>query len=223
MNTTPKPIQALLFDLDGTLADTAPDLCGTIQDMQADRGVAVMPIASMAHWCSGGARALLLAGFGLQATDPLFTSYRNEFLQRYETRIAQHTQLYPGIAELLADLNQRNISWGVVTNKPFYLAEKLMTALDLRQQCGVLVGGDSAAQPKPSPLPCLMAAQALGVQPENCVMVGDDERDVAAGKAAGMYTLAVGYGYITSALEQWGADKVIPTPQALQEWITATL
>ena len=214
-------LNAVLFDLDGTLADTAPDLCGTIQDMQAARGVAVMPVASMAHWCSGGARALLKAGFDLDMTHPDFAAHRDEFLQRYEARIAQHTQLYPGIAALLADLDQRKIPWGVVTNKPYYLADKLMVALELHPSCGVLVGGDSAAQPKPSPLPCLMAAQALGVAPEHCVRVGDDERDVAAGKAAGMHTLAVAYGYITSSIEAWQADGVMPNTQALRNWVNA--
>ncbi|HEX4842967.1 MAG TPA: HAD-IA family hydrolase [Limnobacter sp.] len=211
--------KAVLFDLDGTLVDTAPDLCGTIQDMQSDRGMEVSPLASMQHLSSGGARALLRAGFGLEPHYPDFPAMRAEFLERYEARIARASAPYSGIVPLLHGIQSKGLRWGVVTNKPYYLAEKLMAELDLLRDCAVLIGGDSAEKPKPSPLPCLMAASELRLPTDRCVMVGDDARDIEAGQAAGMFSVAVRYGYIASDIDQWGADVVVNSPQSLASWV----
>ena len=218
MTTTGK-FQAVLFDLDGTLVDTAPDLCGTIQDMQSVLGVDITALADMTHLASGGARALLKKGFGLEMTHPDFPRMREEFLSRYEARIASQSAIYSGLRPMLNGLEHKRVQWGIVTNKPYYLAEKLVHALDLARNCGVLVGGDTAEKPKPSPLPCLWAADQLGVDPSRCVMVGDDERDIVAGKAAGMTTVAVGYGYIASPIEHWQADVVLNTTLELVQWL----
>ncbi|MDH4394356.1 MAG: HAD-IA family hydrolase [Limnobacter sp.] len=212
-------LKAVFFDLDGTLIDTAPDLCGTIQDMQKDRGADVTPFEAMEHLSSGGARALLGIGFGLEPGQDEFAKMRLEFLERYEARIAQASFIYAGMEDVLALLEARGLAWGVVTNKPYYLADKLMRELNLFERCAVLIGGDTAEKPKPSPLPCLLASEKVGVAPELSLMVGDDARDIVSGKAAGMRTAAVAYGYIASPIEQWGADFVFSTTKDLHQWL----
>jgi N-acetyl-D-muramate 6-phosphate phosphatase len=212
-------IKGILFDLDGTLVDTAADLCGTIQDMQSDRHLDITPLSAMQHLTSGGARALLKAGFGLEPNSPQFSAYLQEFLTRYEARIARESCLYSGIGPLLNEIKACGARWGIVTNKPFYLADQLVRALDIDRDCSVLIGGDTAEKPKPSPAPCLLAATHLGLQPEQCVMVGDDARDIEAGQAAGMITVAVEYGYIASPVESWGAHATVKTTQALSKWL----
>ena len=216
---TASELKAVFFDLDGTLIDTAPDLCGTIQDMQSDRGVEITPFKAMEHLASGGARALLGIGFGVEPGQDEFASLRIEFLERYEARIAKASAIYPGMMEVLELLESKGLAWGVVTNKPYYLAEKLMGELGLLDRCAVLIGGDTADKPKPSPLPCLLASQRTSVEPQFCLMVGDDERDIVSGRAAGMHTAAVAYGYIASPIEQWGADFVFDTTKELYRWL----
>lgn len=212
-------LNAVFFDLDGTLIDTAPDLCGTIQDMQRDRNVAITPFASMEHLASGGARALLGIGFGVEPGQNEFASLRLEFLERYEARIAKASVIYPGIGDILDFLESKGLVWGVVTNKPYYLAEKLMRELGLLERSAVLIGGDTAEKPKPSPLPCLLASQRTGVEATRCLMVGDDERDIVSGRSAGMRTAAVAYGYIASPIDQWKADFVFDTTKDLHRWL----
>lgn len=215
--------KGILFDLDGTLVDTAPDLCGTIQDMQGDRGLDMTPFSAMQHLASGGARALLKVGFGLEPHYPDFAAFRLEFLERYEARIARESAVYSGMGPLLGEIEARGAQWGVVTNKPYYLAEKLMAELGLLNRAAVLIGGDTAEKPKPSPLPCLMAAAQLQLPTQQCVMIGDDARDVESGRAAGMATVAVKYGYIASDIDQWGADATVQTPHDLARWLEMRL
>ncbi len=215
--------RAALFDLDGTLVDTAPDLCGTIADMQTDRGLPAMSLQSLSHLASGGARALLGAGFGVMPIDATFEPLRLEFLERYEARIARESTPYAGIVPMLHALNTHQVPLGVVTKKPHYLAKQLMQALGLLDLCPVLVGGDSTPSPKPSPLPCLLAAESLKLNPQTCVMIGDDARDITAGKAANMHTVAVRYGYLASDIASWGADVIVDTPTQLHEWLMNTL
>lgn len=217
--TTRFELKAVFFDLDGTLIDTAPDLCGTIQDMQRDRGVNITPFKSMEHLASGGARALLGIGFEVEPGQAEFAGLRLEFLERYEARISKASAVYPGMMESLDLLESLGLAWGVVTNKPYYLAEKLMHELGLFERSAVLIGGDTAEKPKPSPLPCLMACDKVGVKPEFSLMVGDDARDIVSGKAAGMSTAAVAYGYIASPIEQWGADFVFETTKDFRHWL----
>lgn len=212
-------LKAVFFDLDGTLIDTAPDLCGTIQDMQKDRGVDVTPFKSMEHLSSGGARALLGIGFGIEPGQDEFGKMRLEFLERYEARISRKSTLYPGMEDVLSLLETQGLVWGVVTNKPYYLADKLMRELNLFERCAVLIGGDTAEKPKPSPMPCLLASKKVEVAPDLSLMVGDDARDIVSGKAAGMRTAAVAYGYIASPIEQWGADFVFDTTKELYRWL----
>lgn len=212
-------IKGVLFDLDGTLVDTAPDLCGTIQDMQSDRGVEITALRDIVHLSSGGARALLKFGFGVEMHYPEFPAMRAEFLERYEARIARESAVYSGIQPLLNEIQARGAKWGIVTNKPYYLAEKLVQELGLHHHCSVLIGGDTAEKPKPSPLPCLLAASQLRLSPSQCVMVGDDHRDIVSGHDAGMLTVAVEYGYIASPIQQWGANAVVKNTQDLAIWL----
>lgn len=212
-------MKAFLFDLDGTLVDTAPDLCGTIQDMQSDRGLAVTPFSDMQHLASGGARLLLKAGFGLEKESPEFPTMRAEFLERYQARIARESVLYDGLEQVLQHIEQKDLLWAVVTNKPYYLAEQLLKELNLFSRSALLVGGDTTSEPKPSPLPCLFASTKLGLEPQDCIMIGDDERDIVSGRNAGMQTAAVRYGYIASDLDQWGADLVFDQPLDLKAWV----
>lgn len=212
-------LKALLFDLDGTLVDTAPDLCGTLRDMQSDRGIDLTPFSEMQHLASAGARGLLGKGFGVTPEDSAFGGLRQEFLERYEARIARESRCYVGIGPLLSEIEQRGLYWGVVTNKPYYLAVQLMEALDLLDRCAVLVGGDTAAEPKPSPLPCHYAAEKIGVSNVQCLMIGDDERDIVSGRNAGMTTAAVKYGYIASPIDQWNADLIFDEPVDIQRWL----
>lgn len=212
-------MKGFLFDLDGTLVDTAPDLCGTIQDMQKDRNLDVTPFSAMQHLASGGARALLGVGFGLNKEDSLFPKMRAEFLERYQARIAQESVIYEGIEPLLAQIEANGQIWAVVTNKPYYLAKDLLEQLNLLDRCALLIGGDTADKPKPSPLPCLLASKQLSIDPSLCLMIGDDERDIVSGREAGMRTAAVRYGYIASDLDQWGADYIFDHPEDIQTWV----
>jgi N-acetyl-D-muramate 6-phosphate phosphatase len=212
-------IKAVLFDLDGTLVDTAPDLCGTIQDMQQVHGVESTPFKDMAHLSSGGARALLKVGFGIEMTDKSFAAMRKEFLERYEARITQASVVYEGIPPLLQNLQTKGIAWGIVTNKPYYLAKMLVEQLPELAGCAVLIGGDTTEKAKPSPLPCLLAAKKLNLQSNQCIMIGDDERDIQAGAAAGMVTAAVQYGYIASDITQWHAHHIFDTTHTMATWL----
>ncbi len=217
------PIRALLFDLDGTLIDTAPDLCGTIIDMQRAKQVSETPFKAMQPFASGGARALLKIGFGLTPEHADFENHRQEFLQRYEARIAQESQVYEGIEQLLSFIETKQLLWGVVTNKPYYLAEKLLNKLNYLTRCAVLVGGDTTDKPKPSPLPCLFAAQHIQCPPAQCLMIGDDQRDILSAHHAGMRAVAVRYGYIASDITTWNADYVVDHPRDIEQLISQQL
>lgn len=210
-------LQGFLFDLDGTLVDTAPDLCGTIQDMQRERAQPETPFKQMQHLASGGARALLGIGFKVTPQDEAFQPLREEFLERYKARIARESQIYEGILPLLDQIEASGKTWAIVTNKPAYLAEILVRKLGLLDRCASLVGGDTTDEPKPSPKPCLHAAEEIGLKPDQCIMIGDDERDIVSGRRAGMLTAAVEYGYIASDISQWNADWVFKTPKALAQ------
>ncbi len=205
------PPKAVLFDLDGTLVDTAPDLGGTIMEMQTARGLPCTPLHSLRPVASAGARGLLEAGFGLKPEDDSFEAMRTEFLQRYEARIVKESCLFEGFAELLKRYQTKGIAWGIVTNKNERLATLLVNGLKLNEQCAVLIGGDTTPHAKPHPEPCLAAVRSLQLHPEDCWFVGDDLRDIQAGKAAGMTTVAAGYGYCGNPepVQTWGADIVV--------------
>jgi len=209
-------IKAVLFDLDGTLADTAPDLGYAINCMRETRGLPALPPSATRPVASLGARGLLNAGFGIGPAHPEYEAMREEFLQLYEKNICRDTRLFPGIAESLAALEARGLRWGVVTNKAERLARLLLGRLHLMSRAACLVGGDSTPNFKPHPDPLFAACRAIRENAAACIYVGDDRRDVEAGHAAGMKVAAVRWGYLNgNDPETWNADWLLKNPQDL--------
>jgi phosphoglycolate phosphatase len=211
------PPKAVLFDLDGTLIDSAPDLAGAANDMRAARGLAPHPLAHFRPMVGSGARGMVLRAFGLTPEDDAYASMRDEFLQRYEARMTRETLVFDGMHRVLAALEAARVPWGIVTNKATRYTVPLVAALGLAPRAATVVCGDTTPHPKPHPEPLREAARRLGLPAEECVYVGDDERDVIAGRAAGMATVAVHWGYLGegAAIEGWGADQRAATPPDL--------
>ena len=210
-------VRAVLFDLDGTLVDSAPDLAAAVNFMRSQRGLPELPIEVLRPWASHGARGLLGAGLNITPEDPDFLTLRDEFLNRYEKNLAIHTRIFPALEPVLQEIEQRALPWGIVTNKHARFTTPLVHALGLDQRTGVIVSGDTTPHAKPHPAPLLFAAEKIGIPPQHCLYVGDDLRDVQAGQAAGMKTVVVTYGYCGGETppEQWGGDYLIHTPQEL--------
>ena len=210
-------VAAVLFDLDGTLVDSAPDLAAAVDKMRTDRGMPSLPYADYRPLVGAGARGMVGVAFGVAPADPGFDALRDEFLANYECSLTERTRPFDGVPELLVQLQQHGLVWGVVTNKAARFTEPLTQAMPLFASAGTIVSGDTTPHSKPHPAPLLEAARRLGVAPEACVYVGDDERDIVAGRAAGMATVAATYGYlgVRSDTAQWGADAAIYSPSAL--------
>lgn len=211
------PLRAVLFDLDGTFADTAPDLAAAANSLRADRGLAPLPVSQLRTMASHGARGLLGEALGLTPQDASYAEVCEEFLRRYETALCVHTVVFEGLWPVVEALEARGLAWGIVTNKAMRFASPLCRALGIEGRAATVVGGDTTPHAKPHPAPLLHAATEAMVAPEHCVYVGDDLRDVQAGQAAGMRTVAAAYGYCGKAdpPEAWGADHVISTPREL--------
>ena len=207
-------IRAVLFDLDGTLADTAADLAGALNRLLAERGRAPVPLERTRPVTSSGARGLLRVGFGIDPQHGDYEALRARFLDLYAAQVCADTILFAGVAELLDELEARAIGWGVVTNKAERFTLPLLEALELRGRATCVVGGDTTLRAKPHPDPLLHAARAMSLEPGACLYVGDDLRDVQAARAAGMPVLAVSYGYLGEDGDPhaWGADAVIDHP-----------
>jgi 2-phosphoglycolate phosphatase len=213
-------IKAVLFDLDGTLADTAPDLGYAVNRMRETRGLTPLPPAATRPVASLGARGLLNAGFGIGPGHPEYDAMRQEFLALYETNICRETRLFAGVEGLLDTLEARGLRWGIVTNKAERLARLLLDRLHLTSRAACLVGGDSTPNSKPHPAPLLAACHALREDPRACIYVGDDRRDVEAGHAAGMKVAAVRWGYLNgNDPESWDADWLIEYPGDLLQYL----
>ena len=207
-------IRCVLFDLDGTLADTAPDLAAALNKMRTDRGLAAMPLAPLRRMASSGARGLVGVGFGLKPGDADYEAHRLEFLDNYGAALCVHSRLFDGVSELLDQVEASGRKWGVMTNKIARFTDPFARAIGFTGRAACIVAGDTTPHPKPHPAPLLHAAELCGVTPADCIYVGDDLRDIQAGNAAGMKTLAVTWGYLGEAEppEQWGANAVIHTP-----------
>ncbi|MCU0804635.1 MAG: HAD-IA family hydrolase [Burkholderiales bacterium] len=209
-------VRAVLFDLDGTFADTAPDLGGALNRQRAARGLAPLPLETIRPHASAGARGLLKIGFDRAPGDPDYDAMRDEFLALYEASLCRDSRLFAGIPELVAALEARGLSWGIVTNKAARFTLPLLDALGVRSRAGCVVSGDTCAQPKPHPAPLFAASAALDTEPGDCIYVGDDERDTQASLAAGMRSVVARYGYLGGRpWEAWGAHAAIETPLAL--------
>jgi N-acetyl-D-muramate 6-phosphate phosphatase len=217
----PQVIEAVLFDLDGTLADTAPDMALTVNRMRARRGLAPVAIELVRPHVSKGARGMIVAAFAVAPEDPQFRALRDEFLELYAENLCDGTQLFPGMEAVLDGLDAERIGWGVVTNKFERLARPVIEGLGLGHRAAVVVGGDTCPRPKPFPDPLLFAAATMGVAPMRTLYVGDDERDVQAARAAGMPVIVAGYGYLGDGPPAilWGADAVIDSPAGIASWI----
>ncbi len=207
-------IKAVLFDLDGTLVDTAPDLGHALNLQRARHGLPPLADEVIRPQASHGARGLLGLGFDLHPEDSRFGPMRDEFLQLYADNICLHSRPFPGIPELLDALERRGLAWGVVTNKPARFTEPLMSVLDLAERATCIVSGDTCPQPKPHPAPMLAAAELCGATPGECLYLGDAERDIQAARAACMPALVAVWGYLGAADEPhtWGAHAQIRHP-----------
>ena len=209
-------VRAVLFDLDGTFADTAPDLCRALNRMRDSRGLPPVPLESARPVTSMGARGMLNVGFELTPADAAYAEMREEFLRLYEEELCCDSVLFSGMEDVVRGITSRGLRWGIVTNKAERYARPLVATLAPDLECACIVGGDTTPHLKPHPASLLAACQLLEIAPAEAIYVGDDERDVLAGRAAGMATVAVRYGYLNGgAPERWGADAVIERPRDL--------
>lgn len=216
-------VKSILFDLDGTLVDTAPDLSKALNSLLQRHGKAPLPREVIRPYVSHGSIGMLGLGFDKQPTDPGFDALRREFLDVYADNLCHESRLFPGMARVLNELERRNLSWGVVTNKPDFLTRPLLDALALSDRCCCIISGDTLPNRKPHPAPMYFAADQADADPGQCIYVGDAPRDIEAGNRAGMRTLVARYGYLSEQdrPEQWGANGSIDAPADLLDWIDA--
>jgi len=207
-------IKAILFDLDGTLADTAPDLAYALNLMREQRGLPPLPDSALRVHASSGARGMIDVGLGIKPGDAQFDSAKEEFLNNYQLHLARASRLFPGVEELLDAVESKGFLWGIVTNKSQRFTRPVLEALALAHRAGCSISGDTTAYAKPHPAPLFAALEALGVDAAECYYVGDDERDVQAGHAAGIEPVVALYGYLGNGKppHQWGARLAINQP-----------
>ncbi len=222
MNERPAP-RGVLFDLDGTLVDTAPDLAWALNQTLRDNDRAPLPFEAIRPRVSHGGIALIRLGFGLELDDPAFEPLRQTFLEHYRHNLHRETRLFPGMGEVLATLEQRGIPWGIVTNKPSWLTDPLLAEMGLDKRAASVVSSDTTAERKPHPLPMWTACQQLGTPPAQTLYLGDAERDIAAARNAGMPSLVARWGYLDAGdhPDEWGADGGIDSPRELLDWLPA--
>ncbi|MCP4408279.1 MAG: HAD-IA family hydrolase [Gammaproteobacteria bacterium] len=221
MSNPPHNFTTILFDLDGTLADTAPDLAFTLNTILEEQGLAALPLQTIRSHVSQGGAALIRLGFGENLDEIAFQRLRNRFLKLYATHICVNTRLFPEMDRVLTHIEDQGMKWGVVTNKQAWLTDPLMAALRLDQRASCIVSGDTTSERKPHPKPLLHACEVANSLPQHCLYLGDDPRDIQAGNAAGMTTLVARYGYIhaDNSPEQWGADGIIDDIAELLDWL----
>jgi 2-phosphoglycolate phosphatase len=210
-------VQAVLFDLDGTLVDSAPDLGAAVDKMRVDRGMPSLPLAHYRAMAGAGARGMIGLAFGWTPDHPDYDQLKEEFFVNYESSLTQRTFAFEGVNTLIQHLEASRMPWGVVTNKSKRFTEPLTQAMPLFANASVIISGDTTPHAKPHPAPLLEAAHRLGVDSSRCVYVGDDERDIVAGLAANMKTVAATYGYLGAAsdVKRWQAHAQIDAPLAL--------
>lgn len=207
-------VRAVLFDLDGTLIDSAPDLGAAADKMRVDRGLPSLPLEKYRPMAGAGARGMLGIAFGMTPDSHDYEAMREEFFVNYEKAMTDRTVIFEGVPALIASLLELGLHWGVVTNKSMRFTGPLTKQIPLFRSAGAIIGGDTTPHAKPHPEPLLEAARRLKVQPRECIYVGDDERDVIAGRAAGMGTVAATYGYLGSNADTylWNADARVDSP-----------
>jgi len=214
-------IRTVLFDLDGTLLDTAPDLAYALNRVLEEQGHSPLPFEKVRPWVSHGAQSLIRHGFGLGPEDAGFSSLRERLLAVYRENLATHTRLFPGMDAVLARIEAQGLNWGVVTNKPAWLTDPLMDALGLTPRAACIVSGDTTANSKPHPEPLLHACRQAGSAPGQCLYVGDAPRDIEAGRRAGLHTVVALFGYLGPGDNpgSWGADGSVSRPDDLIGWL----
>lgn len=214
-------IDAVLFDLDGTLIDSAPDLGAAADKMRTDRGLESLDLSLYRPLAGAGARGMIAVAFGLTPENPGFEALKEEFFANYESCLMERTYVFEGVSELIERISHAGLKWGVVTNKSSRFTLPLTTIMPLFNTAQTIISGDTTPHAKPHPAPLIEAARQLGVAAGRCVYVGDDERDIVAGRAAGMPTVAAAYGYLGSATDTqgWNADFTISAPLALLKFL----
>lgn len=212
---------AVLFDLDGTLIDTAPDLGFALNAVLVEQGYDPLPLDIIRPVASHGCAGLIKLGFGFSSEDDRYPALQQQLLEIYQANIARESNLFPGMQSVLNTLQAHQIPWGVVTNKPAFLTDVLMRSLQLDTQAACIVSGDTTPHSKPHPAPIFHACQQLQLSPEVCLYIGDALRDIQAGKAAEMTTLIASYGYISTQddLSSWQADGIVDSPEAILSWL----
>lgn len=219
MKALPLAIEGVLFDLDGTLLDSAPDLYAALVRQCEEEGMPPPPYAPVREVVSRGARAVLRVAFG-RLGEPAVEARVERFLALYETMMGEATRPFEGIDALLADLQARGLRWGIVTNKAGFLTDELLRRIGWTEGAAAVVSGDTLPVKKPDPAPVLLACERAGIAPARSLFVGDDRRDVMAGAAAGLYTVAVTWGYLDGGdPREWGADAVADSPAQLAQWL----
>lgn len=218
---SPRLAKAVLLDLDGTLLDTAPDLIGSLNELRRERGLATLATAPLRPAVSQGGAAMIHRGFGIKRGNPAFDSLLQRYLEIYRARLSYQTRPFPGIVEMLAELEARNLRWGVVTNKPSWLTRPLLEQLGFIQRAACVVSGDCRVLHKPNPHSVFEACRQLSLAPPECVMVGDAQRDIEAARRAGAPALAALFGYLepNARVADWGADGIIEHPMEILPWL----
>ena len=213
--------RTILFDLDGTLLDTAPDLVDALNTVLAENQHSPLPFEDIRPVVSLGGVALIKLGFNIDSSDPAFTPLRQRLLDVYRENVSRRTQPFPGISKLLDSIEQRGLNWGIVTNKPGWLTEPLLKDLGLFDRAACVVSGDTLEERKPHPAPMLHASELANSRPEHCVYIGDAQRDIEAGNNAGMQTLVALFGYIQKDDDpySWNASSMIEQPDDLLAWL----
>ena len=216
-------LRTVLFDLDGTLADTAPDLAYALNRVREEQGLAPLPFATIRPHVSHGGIALTRLGFQLEPEHPDFPPLRERLLAIYRDNLTRETRLFPGMHELLESIEQHGMNWGVVTNKPAWLTDPLIEQLGLSQRAACIVSGDTCSNRKPHPESILYGCRLAGSEAQQCVYVGDAQRDIEAGRRAGMQTIVALFGYIGEHDDphSWQADLLFDTPQDIKAWLLA--
>jgi phosphoglycolate phosphatase len=219
MKRLPLPVEGVLFDLDGTLLDSAPDLYAALVRQCQEEGVPAPPYAPVREVVSRGSRAVLRCAFG-HLGEPAVEARVDRYLALYEAVMGEATQPFEGVQELLAQLEARGTRWGIVTNKPGFLTDELLRRIGWDGRAAAVVSGDTLPVKKPDPAPVRLACQRAGIDPAHGLFVGDDRRDVLAGAAAGLYTVAVAWGYLDGGdPHDWNADAVLDTPDEFAHWL----
>ena len=216
-------VDCVLFDLDGTLADTAPDLAEALNTLRAEHGRPALAFDAVRPAASHGARALIRLGFGIEDNEPRYPALHRRFLEIYSNALTRRTRLFPGMAALLAVMEERGLKWGIVTNKPARLTEPLISGLGLQRRAACIVSGDSTPRQKPHPEPLLLAARRVERPPRRCLYIGDARRDTDAGRRAGMRTLVALFGYLSAddRPQEWHADGLVRHPDEIMTWLDA--